>query len=86
MDQSSLSFVRFQCILYDSEDFFLDFLKFYKLKSGDLISGGKRFCRKSELFGPPSYFNFKSFKDPRSLPLIRFQYVLYDSKERLSEF
>ena len=32
---------------------------FYKLKRGDLISWGKQFCRKSELFGSfDMYFNY----------------------------
>ena len=53
MDPNSLSFIRFQCILYDSEALFSKFWDFYKLKRGDLISGRNQFCWKSELFGPP---------------------------------
>ena len=52
-DPNSLSFIRFQCILDDSGEFFSDFWSFYKLKWGHLFSGGNQFCRKSELFGPP---------------------------------
>ena len=58
MDANSWSFIRLQCILHDSEVLFLESWNFYKLKRGDLISGGNQFCRKSELFGPPSIFEF----------------------------
>ena len=46
------SFIRFQWMLYDSGVLFSESWNFYKLKRGDLISGGNQFCRKSELFGP----------------------------------
>ena len=49
----SSSFIRFECILHDSAVFFWESSNFYKLKGGNLISGGSHFCRKSELFGPP---------------------------------
>ena len=52
-DPDSLSLIRFQCILHDSGVLFSEPWNFYKLKRGDLISGGNQFCRKSELFGPP---------------------------------
>ena len=72
-DPNSLSFIRFQCVLYDSEEFLSDFWNFYKLKGEDLLSGGNQFCRKSELFGPLLlYFNFKSFMDPNFSSFIRF--------------
>ena len=53
MDQNSFSFIRFQFILHESGRLFSDSWRFYKLRSGDLISGGNIFCRMSELFGPP---------------------------------
>ena len=53
MDTISSSFIRFQCILHDSGVLFSESWNFYKLKRGDLISGGNQFCRMSELFGPP---------------------------------
>ena len=53
VDPNSSSFIRFQCILHDSEVLFSESWNFYKLKRGDPISGGNQFCRKSELFGPP---------------------------------
>ena len=53
LDPNSLSFIRFQCILHDSGVLFSESWNFYKLKRGDLISGGNQFCRMSELFGPP---------------------------------
>ena len=53
VDPNSLSFIRFQCILYDSGVLLSGFSNFYKLKRGNLISGGNQFCRKSQLFGSP---------------------------------
>ena len=53
MDPNFSSFIRFQCLLHDSGVIFSEFWNFYKLKRGDLISGGNQFCRMSELFGPP---------------------------------
>ena len=53
MDSNFLSFIRFQCILYDSVVLFSESWNFYKLKRGDLICKGNQFCRKSQLFGPP---------------------------------
>ena len=53
IDPNSKSLIRFQYILHDSGVIFSESWNFYKLKSGDLISGGNQFCRKSELFGPP---------------------------------
>ena len=54
MDPNSSSFIRFQSILHESGRLFSESWNFYKLKRGDLISGGNQFCRMSELFGPPS--------------------------------
>ena len=85
MDPISWSFI-FQCILYYSAVLFSESWNFYKLKRGDLISEGKQFCRKSELFGLPLlYFNFKSLMDRISSSLIRFQYILHDSGVHFSE-
>ena len=53
LDPNSLSFITFQCILHDSGVVFSESLNVYKVKRGDIISGGNQFCRKSELFGPP---------------------------------
>ena len=53
MDPNWLLFIRFQCILHDSGVLFSESWNVYKLKRGDLISGGNQFWRKSELFGPP---------------------------------
>ena len=51
-DPNSWSFIRFQCSLHDSVVLFSKSWSIYKLKTGDLISEGNQFCRKSELFGP----------------------------------
>ena len=53
MDPNWSSLIRFQCILHDSGVLLSESWNFYKLKRGDLISGGNQFCRMSELFGPP---------------------------------
>ena len=53
VDPDSSSFIRFQCILHDSGVLFSESWNFYKLKTGDLISRGNQFYRKSELFGSP---------------------------------
>ena len=53
MDPISLLFIRFHCILHDSRVLFSDSCNLSKLKKGDPISRRNKFCRKSELFGPP---------------------------------
>ena len=53
MDPNSSSFITFQSILHDSGRLFWESWNFYKLKRGDLISGGNQFCGMSELFGTP---------------------------------
>ena len=53
LDPNSSSFIRSSCILHDWGVLFSESWNLYKLKRGDLISGGNQFCRKSELFGPP---------------------------------
>ena len=54
MDTISSSFIRSQCILYDSLVPFSESFGFCKLNRGDRIFlGGNQFCRISELFGPP---------------------------------
>ena len=86
MDPNSAPFISFQCILYDSGVLFSGFSNFYKLKTGDLISGGNQFCRMSGLFGPTSVFQFQKFLDPNSSSFIRFHCILYDSGVVLSGF
>ena len=79
--------MRFQSNLHESGRLFSECLTLYKLKRGDLISGGNQFCRRSDLFGPPLwYYNFKSFLNPNSSSFIRFQCILYDSRVLLSGF
>ena len=53
MDPNFSSFIIFQCILLDSGVPFSEFLNFYKLPRGDLISKRNQFWRKSELFCTP---------------------------------
>ena len=84
MDPNFLSFIRFQCILYDSVVHFSESWNFHKLKRVDLISGWNQFCSLNYL-DPLLYFNFKSFVDPNSSSFIRFQCILHDSGVLLSE-
>ena len=53
MHRNSSSFIRFQSIVHESGTLFSEYLNFYKLKRGHLISWGNQFCRMTELFGPP---------------------------------
>ena len=53
MDPNSSSFIRFQPILHESGKLFSDSWNFYKLKRGNLVSGGNQFYIISELSGPP---------------------------------
>ena len=57
VEPNSSSFIRFQCIVHDSGVLFTESWNSYKLKRGDLISGGSKFCRKCELFGPPFFIS-----------------------------
>ena len=87
MDPNVLVFIRFQCILHDSGVLFSEFWNFYKLKRGDLISGGEPILQNVWIiWSPLLYFNFKSFLDPNSSSFIRFQCILYDSGVLLSGF
>ena len=78
MDSSSLSFIRFQCILHDSGVRF-SVLNFYKLKRGDLIFGEPYLQKVWIIWSPLLYFNFKIFRDPNFSSFIRFQCILHDS-------
>ena len=53
VDADSLLFINFQWILRFSRVLSSENCNFYKLKGGEIISGGNQFCRKSELSGPP---------------------------------
>ena len=81
LDPISSSFIPFQCILHDSGVLFKESWNLYKLKRGEVISGGNQFCRMFELFGP----NFKSFLNQNSSSLIRFQSSLHESGTFSSE-
>ena len=82
----SSSFIWFPCILYDSGVFFLEPWNFYKLKRGDLISGVEPMLQKVLIiWSSLLYFNFKSFMEPNSSSLIRFQCIVHDSGVLLSE-
>ena len=58
MDPNSFSFIRFESFLHKSAVLLSESCNFYKLKRRELISGENQFCRMSELFGPPSVFEF----------------------------
>ena len=57
-DPNCSSSIRFQCVLHDAVVLLSRFWNFLKLKSGDLISWGKQFCRTAGLFVPLSLFQF----------------------------
>ena len=78
LDPNSLSFIRFQCILHDSEVLFSESLNIYKIKIRDLIFRGNQFFRVWIICSPLLLFNFKSFMDPNSSSLIRSQCILHD--------
>ena len=56
LDPNSSPFISFQCILYDSGVLLSGFSNFYKLKRGDLISGGTNFAECLNYLVPPSVF------------------------------
>ena len=53
LDPNSSSVIIFQSLLHEWGRLFSESWNFYKLRRGDLISGGNQFCRMSELFGSP---------------------------------
>ena len=83
---NSSSCIRFQCIHHDSGVLFSESWNFYKLKTGDLISGGEPILQKAWIiWSPILYFNFKSFTDPNSSSVIRFECIPHDSGVLFSE-
>ena len=86
LDWNSSSFIRFQCILYDSGVFLSGFSNLYKLKRGDLISGGEPiFQNVWIIWSPLLYLNLESSMDWNSSSLIRFQFILHESGRLFSE-
>ena len=81
------SFIRFPCVLYDSEDFFFRLLKFLQIKKGGPNFWGEPISLKvSIIWFPLLYFNFKNLIDPNSSSFIRFQCILHDSAVPFSGF
>ena len=79
-EPNSWSFIRFQCILYDSAVLFSGFWNFLKLKRGGLIYCWEPILQNSWIIcSPLLYFNFRNLKDPNSSSFIRFQCILHDS-------
>ena len=86
-DPNALSFIRFQCILYDSGVPFPAFWKFIKLKMGDLISWGEPILQNGWIIWSPFlHFNLSSLKDLNCLPFVRFQCVLHEALVLFSGF
>ena len=87
LDSNSSSFIRFQCILYDPGLLLSGFSNLYKLKSGDLISGGGGpiFQNVWIIWSPLLYLSLKNPRDPTSLSFIRFQSILHEWGRLLSE-
>ena len=90
MEPSSLSFIRFQCILHGSRVLFLEPWDFHKLKCGR-GGGGPNFWGEAILqkvwiiWSPLLYFNFKSFLDANSLSFIILSCILDFSRVLISE-
>ena len=79
-EPNSSSFIRFQWILHDSGVLFSESWNFYKLKKGNVVSGGNKFCRKSELFGPRfCIWILKVLSTQIFWLFVRFQCILYNS-------
>ena len=79
-DPNSLSFIRFQWFLHDSALLFSVIWNFLKSKRGDLISWAEPILQNDWIiWSPLLYFNYRNWRDPNSLPLIRFQCMLHDS-------
>ena len=73
-DPNSLSFIRFQWVLYNSPVPFSIFWNFLRLKMGDLISWTEPILQNGRIiWSPVLYFNPRNLKDPNSLSFIRFQ-------------
>ena len=85
-DPNFLSFISFQCVLYDSQEFLSDFWNFYKLKRGRPNFCGEPILQKVWIIWCPLlHFNLKNFIDPNSSSFIRFQCILHDSRVLFSE-
>ena len=65
MDPNFSWFIRFQSILHDSGVLLSEFWNFYKLKSGEKISGGNEFHRSLSYLVPLSVFQFWKFYRPK---------------------
>ena len=52
-DPNSSSFIRFPCVLYDSEDFFVSFLKFLQIKEGGPNFWGEQILQKVWIISSP---------------------------------
>ena len=81
----SSSFISFESILHDSGVLSSESSNFYKLKKGNVISGGTNFAECLNYLVVLLYFNFKSFIDPNSSSFIKFQCFLHDSGALFSE-
>ena len=87
LNPNSLSFIRFQCILHDSEVLFSESSNSYKLKRGGSNFRGEPILQKVWIIlSPLLYFNYKSFMDPIFSSFIIFQCILLDSGVLFSEF
>lgn len=79
---NSMSLIRFQSVLYDSDELFSIFQNFVNLKTEDLIFWGRRtsctsalqFFNSGLLYFSPSVLNYKDFQN--SFLLITFQCIL----------
>ena len=84
---NSWSFIRFQCIVYDSTVTFFRPLKFPQIKDRgpNFMGGGSNSAEWLNYLSPLLYFNFKHLKNPNFSSLIRFHYIVHDSAVRFSD-
>ena len=87
LDPNSSSFIRFQCIFYDSGLLLSGFSNFYKLKRGgfNFWEGEPIFQNFWIIWCPLLYLNLKSRMDPNSSSFIWFQSILHESRRLFSE-
>ena len=79
-DPNSSSFIRFPCVLYDSDDFFVRLLKFLQITDGGPNFWGEPILQKVWIiWSTLLYFNFKNLMDPNSSSFIRFKCIRHDS-------
>ena len=86
-DPYSLSFIRFQCILYSPGLSLSDFWNLYQLERGRPNFWWVEAIQQKDwvIWASFQYLNFKSFKDPDPLSFLRFPCILHNSGVHFSK-